>query len=83
MQKTATQLYDYNHDENEAAYTKPVVDLGLARKYWGYLTKGMTQNELADFEAARDQLEHYDKLYTLIEYVSKLHDGITALERRF
>lgn len=60
-----------------------MVDLGLAKRYWSYLTKGMTERELADFETARDQLEHYNKIYTLIEYISELHEHITALERRF
>lgn len=50
--------------------------------YWNYITKGMSQAELIDLEKARDQLEHYDKLYTLIEYVSSLNEGITCLEKK-
>jgi hypothetical protein len=75
-------LFEYNHEEANMQYTKPVVDLRLAIKNWNYLTKGMSNAELKDFEQARDQLEQYDKLYTLIEYCSKLHEGVTCLEKK-
>lgn len=42
----------------------------------------MSDLEIADLENARRQLENYDRLYTLVEYTSKLHEGITCLERK-
>ena len=82
VQKTATQLFEYNHDDLSSLYTKPVIDLRLAEKNWKWLTNGMSDAELADFNIAKENLEHYDKLYTLIEYASKLNEGITVLEKR-
>ena len=42
VQKTATQLYEYNYDDVQLQYTKPAIDYRLAIKYWTYLTKGMS-----------------------------------------
>jgi hypothetical protein len=55
VQKTMTQLYEYNQDSH-LEYTRPTLDLYWQQKYWGYLTKGMSQEELADFEKAKDTL---------------------------
>ena len=79
VQKTATQLCEYNFLDSQAMYTRPVLNLHWANKYWGYLTTGMSEAELKDFEQARDQLEHYNKIYSFVEYSSVLHDNITCL----
>ena len=42
----------------------------------------MSQAEVADLEQSRDKLAHYEKIYGIVEYISTLHDGITALEKR-
>ena len=42
----------------------------------------MSDLEIADLEQSRDKLVHYEKIYSIVEYISHLHDGITALERR-
>lgn len=77
-----TQLYEYNHDDLDGMYTRPTLDYQWCVKYWGYLTKGMSPEELADFEKARDTLAHYDKIYSFVEYASDLHEGMTCLEKR-
>lgn len=82
VQKTMTQLYEYNHDDLDGMYTRPTLDLQFCNRYWGYLTKGMSAEELADFEKARETLTHYDKIYSLVEYASDLHEGMTCLEKR-
>lgn len=82
IRKTATQLFEYNHEDLNGQLTRPALDYHLCTKYWGYLTKGLSTEELADLEAARDQLQNYEKLYSLIEYSSKLHEGMTCLEKR-
>ena len=56
VQKTATQLFEYNHEDLNGQLTRPAIDYHLCTKYWGYLTKGMSAEELADIEDARDQL---------------------------
>lgn len=82
VQKTGTQLFEYNHEEARCTYTRPTVDLQFCQKYWGYLTKGMSPAELSDFEEARSTLENYEKIYSISEYCSMLHEGITCLEKR-
>ena len=76
-----TQLYEYNQDSH-LEYTRPTLDLYWQHKYWGYLTKGMSQEELADFEKAKDTLENYEKVYTIVEYASKINEGMTVLQRK-
>ena len=42
----------------------------------------MCEEELADFSEARQTLENYEKIYSIIEYVSQMHEGMTTLERK-
>jgi hypothetical protein len=77
-----TQLNVYNFDEAYSQYTKPTIDLYYMNKYWAFLTKGMQPAELHDFEQAKKQLEHYEKIFGIVEYVSELNEHLTVLERR-
>jgi hypothetical protein len=51
-------------------------------KYWSFLTKGVSKEEIADLENARTQLQHYEKIYTLMEYGSDLNGILTTLDTR-
>jgi hypothetical protein len=42
----------------------------------------MSPEEVHDFTEAKTQLEKYEKIYGIVEYVSKLHTYITTLEKR-
>jgi cell fate (sporulation/competence/biofilm development) regulator YlbF (YheA/YmcA/DUF963 family) len=42
----------------------------------------MSSDEIQDFQKAKEQLENYNKIYTLVEYSSELNDVITVLERK-
>ena len=42
----------------------------------------MTEEEQSDFDNAIAQLDHYDKIYSIVEYASELNEGITVLERK-
>jgi len=75
-------MYEYNHEDNLCQYTKPCLDLHYAQKNWAKLTAGMSEEELSDFTEARDTLENYEKIYTIVEYVSEMHEGMTNLERK-
>ena len=75
-------MFDYNFDHNAAMYTRPVLDAYWAEKYKGYLTKGMSDAELADYETTLHQLKNYEKIYGIVEYCSKLHEGMTTLQKR-
>jgi hypothetical protein len=82
VQKTFTQLYEYNHEDLDGMYTRPSLDYHFCNKYWNYLTKGMSEEEMQDFNQARDTLQNYDKIYGIVEYISALHEGMTCLEKR-
>ena len=79
VQQTLTQLYEYNNEYAKAAYTKPTLDLHYVKKNWGWLTANMSQPELVDFEKVRDQLDHYEKIFSIVEYASDLNEGMTVL----
>ena len=42
----------------------------------------MSDAELADFQDAKKDLENYEKIYEIVEYVSELNENITLLQRR-
>ncbi len=77
-----TQLNDHNNEELDGVYTRPTLDLYLCNKYWNFLTAGMSKEEVQDLENARSQLQHYEKLYSLMEYGSDLNGILTALDTR-
>ena len=79
-----SQLLEHNHEELDSLYTRPTLDLYLCTKYWGFITSGddLSKEEVHDLEAAKNQLVHYEKLYSLMEYGSDLNHMLTALETR-
>jgi len=79
VQKSCTQISEWNYEHNNFMFTKPTVDLKVAKSCWGFLIKDLSVEELADMEKAKETLEEYDKLYSLIEYCSKLNETITLL----
>lgn len=78
------QLNDHNHEEMDGLYTRPTLDLYLVNKYWNFLTSapGTTKEEIEDLEKARTTLQHYEKLYSLMEYGSDLNGTLTCLDTR-
>ena len=54
----------------------------ILENYWNFLTKGLSKEEVADLEEARKEFEHYDKIYTLMEYAYNLTSTVTTLETR-
>ena len=82
VQRTLNQFQEYNDEELFAGYTRPTLDLHIGQKFWGFMTKGMNENELADMHRAREQLEDYEKLYNLMEYMDQLNDTMNNLESR-
>lgn len=51
-------------------------------KYWNFLTKDLSTEEIADLEQAKKTLENYENLYTIFEYGSDLAALMTTLETR-
>ena len=77
-----TQLFEYNHEDMQCAYTKPALDSYTLKKDWSSLIKGLSEEEVSDLEGAKDTLEKYEKIYSIIEYVSMMHEGMTTLEKK-
>ena len=46
------------------------------------MTAGLSEEEVADIQRSKDQIEHYTKIYTIFEYCTGLHDLLYALETR-
>jgi hypothetical protein len=69
-------------EEQWGLYTRPTLDLYIIKNYWGYLTRGLSQEEIADLETAKNQLESYEKIYSLFEYGGDLNGLMTTLETR-
>jgi len=76
------QFEDYNYEENDGLFTRPTLDLYVLNKYWNFLTKDLSLEELADLEKARSVLEKYEKIYSIYEYVADFSQTMTVLEIR-
>jgi shikimate kinase len=74
-------LNKYEH-ENGGAYATPVEVLANAKANWGSFTAGLSQEEHDDFEAAKQTLEQYERVYDIFEYSSELNDCVQNLELR-
>ena len=77
-----TQLFEYNNEDMMCAYTKPTLDYYNLQKNWSSLTKDLSEEEVNDLSEAKKTLENYEKIYSIVEYVSELHEGMTTLEKK-
>ena len=50
-------MYDYNLEHNNALYSRPALDAYWSVKYRGFLTKGMCDARLADYDETVKQLQ--------------------------
>ena len=69
-------------DEPHAQFLKPLIVAKQFNKNWNKYTSGLSQEEIADLEQARNTLAHYDKIYSLYEYATDLHANMWMLEIR-
>ncbi len=69
-------------DEPHAQFMKPLIVAKQFNKNWSKYTSGLSQEEIADLEQARNTLAHYDKIYSLYEYATDLHANMWMLEIR-
>ena len=82
VQKTMTQLHDHNGEECEGLYTRPTLDLYFCNKYWNFLTADLSKEQISDLEKAKKQLEHYERLFSVMEYGNDIQGLLTAIETR-
>ncbi len=73
------QFQEYNLEDLQGEFTRPTLDLYLCNKYWNFMTKGASAEEVADLENAKEQLTHYEGLYDIMEYANKISQSITCL----
>jgi hypothetical protein len=78
------QFFDHNNEEQDGVMTRPTLDLYLLNKYWNFLTSGpdTSKEEIADLEKARSILQHYEKVYSMMEYGADLNGILTCLDTR-
>ena len=79
VRKSMHQLVEYNAESNNM-YLEPVSVLDAANAKWSKMTSGLSEEELADMEAARAKLEHYKKIYGIYEYASELNGVMYVIE---
>jgi hypothetical protein len=46
-------MYDHNTEEIDGLYTRPTLDLYIAEKYWNFVSKDLSKEELVDLEKAK------------------------------
>ena len=64
-------------------FTRPTLDLYLCNKYWNFITAdGLSKEEVADLEKAKGHLEHYERIYSVMEYCGDMSGILTALQTR-
>ena len=74
-------MNNYNED-NLQKFTRPTLDYYICKNYWSFLTKGMSAEEVTDFEHTRHTLQHYNRIFSIVEYTSDLHLNMIALQLR-
>ena len=82
VQRSIGQFNDHNHEDQDAVYTRPTLDYYIMQRYWGFITKDLSPEEIADLEKAKKDLENYEKIYTIFEYGAEINENMTLLETR-
>jgi hypothetical protein len=68
VQRSMAGFYDHNAEEAESMFTRPTLDAYIVGKYWNFLTKGLSQEEIDDLAVAKENLDHYTRIYELMDY---------------
>ena len=79
VRKSIHQLVEYNHETNYM-YLEPVTTLDEFTANWEKNISGLSEEEVADLEQARDKLENYKKIYEIFEYASGLNEIMFTIE---
>lgn len=72
VRKTVHQLDAVDIDFH-GAFTKPLVVRDEFVKNWSKHTTGLSEEEVADLSQARDQIDHYEKVYNIHEYCTEMN----------
>lgn len=80
VQKTCYQL-DVLESHGDP-YWEPVEALERGVKNWDKMTRGLSHEEMQDFENAKKALEMYEDVYKIFQYATELNSSIQILELR-
>ena len=81
VQKSLTQLHELEGD-SYGYYMQPLAMLEAREKEWDSLVKGLSAEEVADLENARDEINRYKHIYNIFDMCSELNEHILVLETR-
>ena len=79
VRKSLHQLHEYNLESN-GMYLEPITALAKFTANWDKYTAGLSAEEIADLEQARDKLQQYAKIYDIYEYATDLNDIMFCIE---
>lgn len=71
IQKTVTQLQEYNHESNDS-FMAPLLAAEKFHRNWDKTMASLSSDEQADLEEARATIENYEKVYEIYEYSAEL-----------
>jgi len=81
VQWNLTQMREHNI-ETSGAYLEPLLALRKGMGSWNSMVSGMSAEEVADMEAAKGNLEHYQTIYEIFEYCEELNHTMNILQTR-
>ena len=81
VRKSIFQLNSFNA-QSDCGYLKPIAYLDHFKKWEKTVAAGLSEEELADIQKSKEQIEHYQKIYDIFEYCTLLHDTLFGLETR-
>ena len=79
VRKSLHQLHEYNLDQHDM-YLEPVTELKNFSAKWDKYTSGLSEEEVADLEKARETLQTYEKIYSIYEYATDLNHLMYVIE---
>ena len=75
------QLGSFDSDA-DGGFSRPILVRNSYVKNWDSNIKDLSEEEVADLERARDQIAHYEKIYNIYDYATKINDIMYCLEAR-
>lgn len=77
VRKSIHQLSEYNAEQH-GMYLEPVTT--LSNFNFNKAIVGLSEEEVADLQLAKDKLENYAKIYEIFEYATSLNELMYVIE---
>lgn len=72
-------LFEY---EQDGGFSRPIKERDSFVANWDANIKNLSEEEVADLTKARDQIDHYEKIYNIFEYATEINELMYTLEAR-